>query len=195
MNAAALATLRRELHTRLLSTFDFAAADQMNRDQLVAECSKRVGKMLEQGTPISNQEQAWLVQGVLDDMFGLGPLEPLLSNESITDILVVSPDRVFVERQGRLEKCDAQFRDEAHLMHVIQRLVRNTGRRIDELSPMVDTRLPDGSRINAIIPPLAVDGAQLSIRRFPKIALGLPRESARATRHLVLRYSRLQQTE
>lgn len=173
INTAALATLRRELHTRLLSTFDFSAADQMNRDQLVAECSKRVGKMLEQGTPISNQEQAWLMQGVLDDMFGLGPLEPLLSNESITDILVVSPDRVFVERQGRLEKCDAQFRDEAHLMHVIQRLVRNTGRRIDELSPMVDTRLPDGSRINAIIPPLAVDGAQLSIRRFPKIALGL----------------------
>ena len=174
VNDPALVTLRRNLHTRLVSKFDFSAADQMDRDQLVAQCTNRVVQLLEQlGSTHSKQDQEWLVQGVLDDMFGLGPLEPLMADESITDILVVSPDRVFIERNGLLEQCNAQFRDAAHLMHVIQRIVRNAGRRIDERSPMVDARLADGSRINAIIAPLAVDGAQLSIRRFPKQALGL----------------------
>jgi pilus assembly protein CpaF len=119
--------------------------------------------------------RAQLVRGVLDDVFGLGPLEPLFADGEITDILVVSPDRVFVERRGQLRQSEARFRDNAHLLHIIHRIVRNAGRRIDERSPMVDARLADGSRINAIIPPLAVDGPQLSIRRFPERALDLDR--------------------
>ncbi|NBQ13719.1 MAG: CpaF family protein, partial [Proteobacteria bacterium] len=123
--------------------------------------------------------RAQLVRGVLDDVFGLGPLEPLFADGEITDILVVSPDRVFVERRGQLRRSEARFRDNAHLLHIINRIVRNAGRRIDERSPMVDARLADGSRVNAIIPPLAVDGPQLSIRRFPERALDLDRLAGR----------------
>jgi pilus assembly protein CpaF len=127
------------------------------------------------GKTVPAEMRAQLVRGVLDDVFGLGPLEPLFADGEITDILVVSPDRVFVERRGQLRQSDARFRDNAHLLHIIHRIVRNAGRRIDERSPMVDARLADGSRVNAIIPPLAVDGPQLSIRRFPERALDLDR--------------------
>jgi pilus assembly protein CpaF len=127
------------------------------------------------GKTVPAEMRAQLVRGVLDDVFGLGPLEPLFADGEITDILVVSPDRVFVERRGQLRQSDARFRDNAHLLHIIHRIVRNAGRRIDERSPMVDARLADGSRVNAIIPPIALDGPQLSIRRFPNEALGLDR--------------------
>ena len=127
------------------------------------------------GRPLDPAERASVVQGVLDDAFRLGPLEPLVADDRISDIMVVSPDRVFIERDGRIERASIRFRDRAHLMHVINRIVRNAGRRIDERSPMVDARLPDGSRVNAIIPPIALDGPQLSIRRFPAEALGLDR--------------------
>ena len=168
------AVLRRELHERLLATFDFVAAAKLSREHLIAQCSARIQELLERsGHTVSDDFRAHMVQGVLDDIFGLGPLEPLFADDEITDILVVGADRVFVERRGMLQESGATFRDNAHLMHVIQRIVRNAGRRIDERSPMVDARLPDGSRVNAIIPPLAVDGAQLSIRRFPARALGL----------------------
>lgn len=168
------AVLRRELHERLLATFDFVAAAKLSREHLIAQCSARIQELLERsGHTVSDDFRAQMVQGVLDDIFGLGPLEPLFADDEITDILVVGADRVFVERRGMLQESGATFRDNAHLMHVIQRIVRNAGRRIDERSPMVDARLPDGSRVNAIIPPLAVDGAQLSIRRFPARALGL----------------------
>jgi pilus assembly protein CpaF len=173
---ADLMELRRELHERLVATLDFAAADRLEREQLVAECEGRIQKLIDRSERfLSDSERRWLVQGVLDDMFRLGPLEPLLSDEAVTDILVVRPDRVFVERHGRLEESDVRFRDETHLVHVIQRIVRNAGRRIDERSPMVDARLADGSRVNAIIPPLAVDGPQLCIRRFPQRSPGLDR--------------------
>ena len=176
--------LRRELHERLLATFDFAAAGKLNHEQLVAQCSARIEELIERsGQIVSGEHRAQLVQGVLDDIFGLGPLEPLFADDEITDILVVGADRVFVERNGKLHSSGVQFRDNAHLMHVIQRIVRNAGRRIDERSPMVDARLPDGSRVNAIIPPLAVDGAQLSIRRFPARALGLDWLVERGTLH------------
>ena len=166
--------LRRELHERLLATFDFVAAAKLSREQLITQCSTRIQELIERsGHIVSDDLRAQLVQGVLDDIFGLGPLEPLFADQEITDILVVGADRVFIERKGKLHESTAKFRDNAHLMHVIQRIVRNAGRRIDERSPMVDARLPDGSRVNAIIPPLAVDGAQLSIRRFPARALGL----------------------
>ncbi len=166
--------LRRELHERLLATFDFTAAAKLSREQLITQCSARIQELIERsGQVVSDDLRAQLVQGVLDDIFGLGPLEPLFADQEITDILVVGADRIFIERKGKLHESTAKFRDNAHLMHVIQRIVRNAGRRIDERSPMVDARLPDGSRVNAIIPPLAVDGAQLSIRRFPTRALGL----------------------
>jgi len=168
--------LRRELHERLLATLDFAAASVMKREQLVAQCDARVRELIDQsGKTVPAEMRAQLVKGVLDDVFGLGPLEPLFADGEITDILVVSPDRVFVERRGQLRQSDARFRDNAHLLHIIHRIVRNAGRRIDERSPMVDARLADGSRVNAIIPPLAVDGPQLSIRRFPERALDLDR--------------------
>ena len=168
--------LRRELHERLLATLDFAAASVMKREQLVAQCDARVRELIDQsGKTVPAEMRAQLVKGVLDDVFGLGPLEPLFADGEITAILVVSPDRVFVERRGQLRQSDARFRDNAHLLHIIHRIVRNAGRRIDERSPMVDARLADGSRVNAIIPPLAVDGPQLSIRRFPERALDLDR--------------------
>lgn len=162
-------TLRREIHDRLLGSLDFAAADKLDRTQLTRECATRVESLIDRsGVRLSTDQRKSLIQGVLDDMFGLGPLEPLLADATVTDVLVVGHDKVFVERRGLLEKSPTSFRNAAHLTHVIQRLVRNAGRRIDERSPMVDARLPDGSRVNAVIPPVAVDGPQLSIRRFPE---------------------------
>ena len=162
-------TLRREIHDRLLGSLDFAAADKLDRAQLTRECATRVESLIDRsGVRLSAEQRKSLIQGVLDDMFGLGPLEPLLADAAVTDVLVVGHDKVFVERRGLLERSPTSFRNPAHLTHVIQRLVRNAGRRIDERSPMVDARLPDGSRVNAVIPPVAVDGPQLSIRRFPE---------------------------
>ena len=171
-----LDAVRRELHERLLATFDFDSVGRLGPEELAARCRAQVESMLDRsGRLLDPVGRASVVQGVLDDAFRLGPLEPLVSDDRITDIMVVAPDRVFVERGGRIELAPVRFRDRAHLMHVIQRIVRNAGRRIDERSPMVDARLPDGSRVNAIIPPIALDGPQLSIRRFPGEALGLDR--------------------
>lgn len=171
-----LGLLRRDLHKRLVSTFDFREADQGDRDRLESECRRHLESLVDaSGTSLSAPERLRLIDWVLDDAFRLGPLEPLLADPEVTDVLVTGPHRVFVERHGQLHDTDAQFRDAGHLMHVIQRVVRNAGRRIDERSPMVDARLPDGSRVNAIIPPLAIDGPQLSIRRFPARPLTLER--------------------
>src|SRR3954469_11198597 len=115
---------------------------------------------------LSAPEQSKLMDDVMDETFGLGPLEGLLKDPTITDILVNRFDRVYVERKGQLELTDIQFRDNAHLRQIIDRIVVQVGRRVDEVSPMVDARLPDGSRVNAIIPPLALDGPAMSIRRF-----------------------------
>ncbi|MBU3728789.1 MAG: CpaF family protein [Phycisphaerales bacterium] len=172
--ASELARLRRELHQRLLATFDFGDADKASAGALEAECRTRVEALLDaSGARLEPADRSRIVDGVLDDAFRLGPLEPLLADPDVTDVLVTGPDRVFVERHGQLQQSGARFRDTAHLMHVIQRVVRTAGRRIDERSPMVDARLPDGSRVNAIIPPIAVDAPQLSIRRFPASALTL----------------------
>lgn len=172
--------IRREAHERLLARIDFDVAARIGQEQLAKRCRKLVGDIVtdilsERGRTASSDERERIIRGVLDDVFGLGPLEPLFADESIADVLVSGPDRVWVERAGRIEQTDVRFRDEAHLMHIIHRIVRNAGRRIDERSPMVDARLPDGSRVNAIIPPLALDGPQLSIRRFPPRSLGLDR--------------------
>lgn len=166
--------LQSRLHERLLATFDFESAGRLGREELRSECRRRIEQMLDElDRRLPAGERSGIVQGVLDEVFGLGPLEPLLADAAVTDVLVVSPDRVFVERRGRLEPTEVRFRDRQHLLGVIQRIVRQAGRRVDEGSPMVDARLPDGSRVNAVIPPLAIDGPQLSIRRFPHDRLGL----------------------
>src|SRR5260370_6649428 len=120
----------------------------------------------EQRTPLTLAERESLIVDVVNELFGLGPLEDLLRDPSISDILVNRFDQIYVEREGRLEPTTAVFRDDRHLLHIIERIVSAVGRRIDESSPMVDARLQDGSRVNAIIPPLALDGPALSIRRF-----------------------------
>ena len=125
----------------------------------------------EQGVPLSASERDHLAQEVVDEVFGLGPLEPLLKDDSISDILVNTYNSIYVDRRGVLEKTALMFQDDRHLLHIIDKIVSAVGRRVDESSPMVDARLPDGSRVNAIIPPLAVDGPILSIRRFGKIPL------------------------
>ena len=128
--------------------------------------------MSEQGVPLSSAERDKLTQEVVDEVFGLGPLEPLLGDASISDILVNTCNAVYVERRGLLEKTNIVFKDNKHLMHIIDKIVSAVGRRIDESSPMVDARLADGSRVNVIIPPLAIDGPILSIRRFGRNPLG-----------------------
>src|SRR5262245_8847879 len=122
-------------------------------------------------TPMSAAEKDRLAREVLDEVFGLGPLEPLLQDPTVSDILVNGPKNVYVERYGVLEKSVTMFKDNAHLMHVIERIVSAIGRHVDESSPMVDARLADGSRVNVIIPPLAIDGPQVSIRRFGHSAI------------------------
>ena len=120
----------------------------------------------EEKTPLSMVEKDRIIGEVLDEVFGLGPLEPLLADPTISDILVTTPKLVYIERAGKLYKTPVQFKDNAHLMRIIEKIVARVGRRVDESSPLVDARLPDGSRVNAAIPPVAVDGPLLSIRRF-----------------------------
>jgi pilus assembly protein CpaF len=139
----------------------------MNRDQLRLEVRRVADDLCQRSSNLLNrQERERLVNEVLDETFGMGPLEPLMKDPTITDILINGPGTVYVERNGQLEKAAVSFTDDRHLLHIIQRIVGQAGRRVDETTPMVDSRLPDGSRINAIIPPLALDGALVSIRRF-----------------------------
>src|SRR4249920_2446927 len=160
--------LKAGVHKKLLNRLNLEALAQSDRSRAESEIRTLLGELLaEEGTPLSLGEREVLFMEVLDDVFGLGPLEPLLRDKSISDILVNTYKNVFVERGGVLEKVGANFQDDAHLMRVIDRIVSRVGRRVDDSSPMVDARLPDGSRVNAIIPPLAVDGPLLSIRRFP----------------------------
>jgi len=155
------------IHRRLIQKLNLGGVTPVNRDAARAEVAEIVGSMTStESTPMTLQERERLSQEVLDEVFGLGPLEPLLKDSTISDILVNSYKDVYVERKGLLERTNVQFRDEAHLLAIIDRIVSAVGRRIDESSPMVDARLADGSRVNAIIPPLAIDGACLSIRRF-----------------------------
>ncbi|MAD18810.1 MAG: hypothetical protein CMJ52_01115 [Planctomycetaceae bacterium] len=171
-----LAELRRRMHERLLESMDFGAAIRMSREQLFVECSGRVQDMLERsGHPLNADVRRRLIREVLDEVFGLGPLEPLFEDDEVSDILVNGPDSIFVERLGVLRPAGVRFRDDEHLMNVVQRIVRNSGRRLDERSPMVDVRLADGSRVNVIIPPLALEGPQLSIRRFSGVPFDLER--------------------
>jgi pilus assembly protein CpaF len=160
--------LRANVHRKLLNRLNLEALAQTDRARAEGEIRNVLVQLLgEETTPISLSERETLFGEILDDVFGLGPLEPLLRDTSISDILVNTYHDVFVERRGVLERVTATFQDDKHLLRVIDRIVSSVGRRIDDSSPMVDARLADGSRVNAIIPPLAVDGPLLSIRRFP----------------------------
>ncbi len=161
------ADLKTAVHRRLLETLDLSEARRMPIEQLHAECSRRIDVLLsEQRRPLSAPEKKQLLQEVMDEVFGLGPLEEFLRDPTISDILINGPKQIYAERRGRLEAVDSAFRDDDHLLQVIQRIAARIGRRIDESAPMLDARLFDGSRVNAIIPPLALDGPTVSIRRF-----------------------------
>jgi pilus assembly protein CpaF len=160
--------LRTNVHRKLLNKLNLEALAQADRARAESEIRTLLSQLVaEEGTPISLTEREMLFGEIVDDVFGLGPLEPLLRDPSINDILVNTHKNVFVERAGVLERVPATFQDDRHLLRIIDRIVSSIGRRVDDSSPMVDARLADGSRVNAIIPPLAVDGPLLSIRRFP----------------------------
>jgi pilus assembly protein CpaF len=160
--------LKANVHRKMLNRLNLEALAQSDRTRAESEIRTLVGELLsEEGAPISLAERETLLIELLDEVFGLGPLEPLLRDGTISDILVNTFKHVFVERGGVLERVPTSFQDDRHLLRVIDRIVSAVGRRVDDSSPMVDARLPDGSRVNAIIPPLAVDGPILSIRRFP----------------------------
>ena len=156
-----------EIHRTLISKLDLEKLSRVNSSQARQAVSGIVKEIIaDQRVPLNYDEQEKIQADLLDEVFGLGPLEPLLRDPKISDILVNGKDHVFVEKGGLLQKVSTSFRDDRHLLQIIDRIVSRVGRRVDESSPMVDARLPDGSRVNAIIPPLALDGPSLSIRRF-----------------------------
>jgi pilus assembly protein CpaF len=158
----------------VLQRIDSQVAAQLAREELAVQLVDVVGDLLvEQKIPLNQREQAELVELLLNDMLGLGPLEPLLADETVTDIMVNGPKQIYVEQKGKLVLTEARFRDNAHVMSVAARIVSQVGRRIDESTPLVDARLMDGSRVNIIIPPLAIDGASISIRKFSKRSIDL----------------------
>jgi len=159
--------MKARLHRTLINRMDLTKLGAMAPEQINAEVSRLAeGVLAVEAMPLSTVERERLVNDVRHELFGLGPLEPLLADPTISDILVNSHRRIYIERRGKLEVTDVAFKDDEHLMRVIERIVSSVGRRIDESSPMVDARLADGSRVNAIIPPLSIDGPVLSIRRF-----------------------------
>ncbi|HEY0709878.1 MAG TPA: CpaF family protein [Polyangia bacterium] len=160
--------LKARLHEQLIEKIDLATLDKLPRHQLSEELRITISAMLGEiaDLPLNRGERDLLVAELIDEITGLGPLEALLRDETISDILVNTANTVYIERRGKLELTAIRFRDNAHLQQIINRIVSHVGRRVDDSSPMVDARLPDGSRVNAIIPPLAIDGPILSIRRF-----------------------------
>src|ERR1700691_338726 len=159
--------LKRLIHGKLVDKLDLSRVSDLAGDTLRREIRLVVERLCDTENPLLNRmERERLIDEVLDETFGFGPLEMLLKDPTVSDILVNGPHKIYVERRGKLEKTDIKFRDNDHLLQTIDRIVSKVGRRVDETSPMVDARLPDGSRVNAIIPPLALDGPSMSIRRF-----------------------------
>lgn len=159
--------LKTKIHRKLIERLDFTNIDLLEKDILSKEIGRIVESLItEENTPLSLAERESLIVDIMHETFGLGPIEPLLSDPDISDILVNRYNQVYIEKFGKLKKVDLAFRDDNHLLQIIDRIVSKIGRRVDESSPFVDARLPDGSRVNAIIPPLALDGPVLSIRRF-----------------------------
>lgn len=166
---ATVAAAKVSLHPLLMERIDASAAAKMSREALNDDLTGIVGELLtEQRTPLSMNERQELVTSLLDDMLGLGPLEPLLADETISEVMVNGPKQVWIEQKGKLTLTDIHFRDNAHVLSVAQRIVTAIGRRVDESSPLCDARLADGSRVNIIIPPLAIDGPTITIRKFSK---------------------------
>jgi pilus assembly protein CpaF len=158
---------KKELHQQLIAGMDLSAIGTMNEEQLRLEVRRAAEELCRASSDLlSLSQREQLVNEVMDETFGLGPIEPLMRDPTITDILINGPKTVYIERGGRLERADIAFHDDRHLLQIVQRIAGRVGRRVDETSPMVDARLPDGSRVNAIIPPLALDGTLVSIRRF-----------------------------
>lgn len=167
--------IKARLHRAIITRMDLTKLNTLPSDRIHAEVSRLAEDLLlAENLPLSTIERDRLVSEVHHELFGLGPLEPLLGDPTISDILVNSYSNIYIERRGKLERTAISFKDDEHLMRVIERIVSTVGRRIDEAQPMVDARLPDGSRVNAIIPPLAIDGPTLSIRRFGTDPLKMP---------------------
>ncbi len=164
-----LSPLKERLHRQVIDSLDLSVVASLDADLLKGELTKLVHEMLEkESLPLSMKEREALISDIQHEVMGLGPLEPLVQDQSVNDILVNRCDQVYVERAGKLQLTDVTFRDESHLRKIIEKIVSAVGRRIDESSPMCDARLLDGSRVNAIIPPLALDGSSVSIRKFSK---------------------------
>ncbi len=171
---AAIQKLKSDIRREFLESMDLAEASRMPVEQLHQECSRRVDRLLgDRNFPLSGVEKQRLLNDIMDEIFGLGPIEQLLLDRTISDIVINGPDQIYIERNGLLEATDVKFRDEEHLLQVIQRIAARVGRRIDQSSPMLDARLLDGSRVNAIIRPLSLIGPAVSIRRFGTLPLSL----------------------
>ena len=170
----AMLDLKVSIHKALLDRLNLGMLDKTPVDQIKSQIAAIMPELVADfDKPLNRQEREDLIQEVVDELLGLGPLEPLLQDDTITDILVNGHDTVFVEKRGQLERVSTRFQDEKHLMRVIQKIVSAVGRRVDESSPFVDARLADGSRVNAIVAPLAIDGSLLSIRKFAKSPISI----------------------
>ena len=181
--------IKARLHRSIVTRLDLTKFNMLSPDRVHAEVSRLAEDLLlAENAALSALERERLVTEVHHELFGLGPLEPLLADSTVSDILVNSYSNIYIERRGKLEKTSIAFKDDEHLMRVIERIVSTVGRRIDEAQPMVDARLPDGSRVNAIIPPLALDGPILSIRRFGAEPLKMPAliENAALTKEIAI---------
>ncbi len=171
-DSAEFERIKKQLHNELLESLDFEQVGRTPRDELSRRLRLTLTETVEtRALPLNRLERERLVEEILDEILGLGPLEPLLRDPEISDILINGHDTVYVEKKGKLQKVDVRFNGDAHLMQIIDRIVSAVGRRIDETNPMVDARLSDGSRFNAIIPPLALDGPCVSIRRFGTVPI------------------------
>ena len=169
-----LMELKVELHKRLLENLNLAALEKASEASLKVEIAAIVSEALdEMSVALTKDDRTILNQELYDEVMGLGPLEPLLKDDSVNDILVNGPHRIFIERAGKLVLTDITFKDERHLLRIIDKIVSAVGRRVDESNPYVDARLADGSRFNAMVPPVAVDGSLVSIRKFKKEKLAI----------------------
>src|SRR5215813_10143212 len=165
--AATHADLKSKVHRKLLQSLNSETLRLISKDRLRGEIGQAVEKLLlQENIPMTLPERDRIVEEILDEVFGFGPLEPLMKDTSITDILVNNHNKVYVERRGVLQRAPIQFKDDKHLLHIIEKMVAAVGRRIDEANPIVTARLADGSRVTAAIPPVTLDGPALSIRRF-----------------------------
>jgi pilus assembly protein CpaF len=165
-------TIKTKLHQKVLTRIDLAAAEALSAEQLKTQLRELVERLIdEDAIPVNTHERAQLVTELQNEILGLGPLEPLLADPTVSEVMVNGYQSVYVERRGKIEPTGLRFNDDQHLLKIIDKIVSRVGRRIDESSPMADARLPDGSRVNAIIPPLALDGPSLSIRRFSVVPL------------------------